>query len=269
MTTRRERDDDHYPPEKRLLACFISYLAKNLSLYQHLSKRMAENATNNAWAEADERSLRVAVLDLHRLLRCMEQREAPPDLSWQSIEGRANLAQDLLRKVHEGWHAASYENESMRAEDEARYVQLEQQVDKACRRARDIAAERKADEVDLIQEIFFPEKKNDSVLNEEEKKDVDDDDRNELHSQSVDQDEDEPLRNEQRHEHAPERTAPLVPRSTSHDVEELQKAQRDQLEAEIAHMAARLKESTQQMNTTLRTQTEVRKCSASLNVTNV
>ena len=126
------------------------------------------------WTESDDRALRVAVLDLSRLLRCMEQHEAPPDLSWQSIEGRANLALDLLRKVQDGFHAAVYESNALRAQDEARYVQLEHQVDRACRRAREIAAQRRENQVDLIQEIFFP--KNDN-LNEEEKKDNDADER--------------------------------------------------------------------------------------------
>ena len=203
------------------------------------------------WTETDDRALRVAVLDLSRLLRCMERHEAPPDLSWQSIDGRANLAQDLWRNVQDGFHAAVYENNTLRAADEARYGQLEQQVDRACRRAREIAAERRANQVDLIQEIFFPKQDN-VVMNEEEKKD------NDVDENSVEHDGHEPASQEEQQQESPEASAPFVPKSSAQDVEELQKAQREQLEAEISHMAARLKESTQQMNTTLRTQTEVR-----------
>ena len=226
---------------------------------------MADNTTPN-WTEADERALRLAVLDLSRLLRCMEQQEAPPELSWRSIEGRGTLAQDLWRKVQEGWHASTYTDESFRAEDEARFVQLQRQVEKACRRGREIAAERKGNEVDLIQEIFFPEKNNSVVVNEEEKKDSGvDEEHHDAHS-SVDQDDnDRSSREEERHQ-VTERTPTSVSRSTAQDVEELQKAQREQLEAEISHMAARLKESTQQMNTTLRTQTEVRTYVSYMNI---
>jgi hypothetical protein len=186
----------------------------------------------------------------------MEQHEAPPDMSWQSIEGRANLALDLLRKVQDGFHAAVYESNALRAQDEARYVQLEHQVDRACRRAREIAAQQRENQVDLIQEIFFP--KNDD-LNEEEKKDNDADERPQDHS--VDDERslaEEKQQQQQQQQESPEASAPFIPKSSAQDVEELQKAQREQLEAEIAHMAARLKDSTQQMNTTLRTQTEVR-----------
>lgn len=197
----------------------------------------------------EERALRLAVLDLSRVLRCMEEREAPPDLSWQSIQGRANLAQDLWKKVQEFHHAAFYENESVRAQDEERMVLLQHRVDKACRRAREIVEERKGNEVDLIQEIFFPNTdKQDNVVNEEKK----DSDNISEDGPTVEEDEtdaNEHIRTERRPAH--------VPMSTAQDVEELQKAQREQLEAEIAHMAARLKESTQNMNTTLRTQTEV------------
>ena len=138
------------------------------------------------WTETDDRALRVAVLDLSRLLGCMERNEAPSDLSWQSIEGRANLAQDLLRKVQDGFHAAVYENSVLRAQDEARYATLEKQVDRACRRAREIAAQLRATRVDLIQEIFFP--KHDTVMNEEEKKDNDADEPLESNSDEPRQD---------------------------------------------------------------------------------
>ena len=201
----------------------------------------------SSWTEADERALRLTVMDLHRVLRCMQEREAPPDLSWQSIQGRANLAQELWRKVQEGCHAATYNDESMRAQDKERLVKLQHQVDKACRRAREIAAERRGNEVDLIQEIFFPKnEEQDHVVNEESRKDDD----------GAPVEDDETDANEHRHTVA-EGTSARVPMSASQDVEELQKAQREQLETEIAHMAARLKESTQAMNTTLRTQTEV------------
>lgn len=210
-------------------------------------------AEQHHWTETDDRALRVAVLDLSRLLRCMEQHEAPLDLSWQSIEGRATLAQGLWRQVQDGFHAAVYEKQALRADDEARYAQLENQVDKACRRAREIAAQRKANQVNVIQDIFFPKQEN-VVGNEEEKKDNDDNellesDSNDHHDASQEEEQQDPS------QAAP---APFVPKSSAQDVEELQKAQREQLEAEISHMAARLKESTQQMNTTLRTQTEVR-----------
>jgi hypothetical protein len=221
---------------------------------------MAENAT---WTESDDRALRIAVMDLHRLLRCMEQQEAPPDLSWQSIEGRANLAQDLWRRVQEGWHAAIYDDESLREQDEKRFVELEQQVDQACRRAREIAVERKGDEVDIIQEIFFPVEtdKEGSAVQEEKKEAF----AEEQDSSVVEPAKDKKSAKDERRQNVTENTPPLVPMSAAQDVEELQKAQREQLEEEIAHMAARLKDSTQRMNTTLRTQTEVRRALPALN----
>jgi len=212
---------------------------------------MAESATT--WTEADDRALQMAVMDLHRLLRCMEQHEAPPDLSWQSIQGRANMAQELWNKVQEGYHNAVYEDESLREQDEARFVQLQQQVDKACRRARELAVERKGNEVDLIQEIFFPEQ--DSTFNEEKKDTFTDEQDDRV--QGTEEDEEEESLTEHHRRNVAARTHAQVPMSSAQDVEELQKAQREQLEAEIAHMAARLKDSTQQMNATLRTQTEV------------
>lgn len=153
---------------------------------------------------------------------------------------------------------AVYENESLRAQDQERYVQLERQVDQACRRAREIAAERKEKEVDIIQEIFFPKKQDiDSTVNEEKKESAAEEE--EQDAASVEQhNEQKPSVATTEHRRPQSPARPLaVPRSNAQDVEELQKAQREQLEEEIAHMAARLKESTQSMNTTLRAQTEV------------
>ena len=208
-------------------------------------------AEKTTWNESDDCALRIAVMDLTRLLRCMEEQEAPPDLSWQSIEGRANMAEDLWRQVQEGWHAAVYDDESLRQQDETRYVELKQQVEYACRRAREIAVERKGDEVDIIQEIFFPKNSEEiSVVQEEKKESIAEE--QDSHNETAKE------RDASVNEHVAEMTPPLMPVSTAQDVEELQKAQREQLEEEIAHMASRLKESTQRMNTTLRTQTEVR-----------
>lgn len=202
----------------------------------------------NEDSDNNDLALRSAVVDLARLLKCMTTNEAPPDLSWQSLEGRAKMAQDLLRTIQELWHSSTYENESARAEDETRLMLLQEQVEQACKRAREIAAERKANQVDIIQEIFFPNKQsgNDTDVHEEEKKDT-------THEEEQD-DANEPAA----HESQQPLSRPAQPRqkSSAQDVQELQKAQREQLEAEISHMAARLKESTKHMNTTLRAQTE-------------
>jgi ankyrin repeat protein len=148
------------------------------------------------------------------------------------------MAQDLWQHVQRGWHAAVYEDESLREQDHGDYLEMEHQVEVACKRAREIAAQRKGNEVDIIEEIFFP--KDEDI--KEEKKDTqgaeEDQEQGRVAAKKVDREES------------------VVPRSTAQDVEELQKAQREQLEEEIAHMACRLKESTQHINTTLKSQTE-------------
>jgi hypothetical protein len=223
-----------------LIASFPMHSVDSSGIYLP-STTMTTNAT---WSESDDRALRIAVLDLRRLLLCMEQEEAPPYLSWQSILGRANMAQDLLQHVQRGWHSAVYDDEALREQDHMDYLEMEHQVEVACKRAREIGAQRKGSEVDLIEDIFFPKDVGLKSSSTEEKKDTPKAEEDRAKEQVTTEKDDT------------EESVVVVPRSTAQDVEELQKAQREQLEEEIAHMASRLKESTQHMNTTLKSQTE-------------
>lgn len=204
------------------------------------------------WGEAQDRALRIAVMDLRRLLMCMmtdeKEEESQQHLTWQSLLGRAKLAQDLLYHIQRGYHDAVYkeEEQEMQRQDGIRLHELEEQVELACHMARKHAEQRKGTQVDLIHDIFH------SYENKDEK----------VKTQS--QEEMEKSKEASPPSDAttsvmalPENKSRQRRSTQSQEIEELQKAQREQLEEEIAHMASRLKESTQRMNTTLRTQTEV------------
>ncbi len=170
---------------------------------------------------------------LRRLLHAMEQNEAPSNVSWRSISSRAQMAQDLWRQVQ------------METEEETDYHWLQDQVDEACQRAHQFARQRFEQEAatpDLIQTVFFAPTIEEPRSRAESRDTVEEMDP-ELGFA------DEPT------ESSAFLAPPLMP-SLKSTTEELQKAQRAQIEEAIAQMASQMKEETRRIHAKLQGQTQ-------------
>jgi Membrane fusion protein Use1/Ankyrin repeats (many copies) len=177
----------------------------------------------------DETAVRRSILDLRRLLHCMEHGD-DRGLASPSILLRAQLAQDLFLKIQHHCGGAEDASASTTA---GMLGELQPRVEQACRTARDVARMKKEHEIDHVDQIFFPTK---LALTEPE-----DQHRTDRHDSSNKQ-----------HQQQQQR-APTQPEQS---VQEIQADQRDQLEEEISHMAAQLKASTVRMNQSLKSQTQ-------------
>mmetsp|Transcript_1729 Transcript_1729/g.2545 ORF Transcript_1729/g.2545 Transcript_1729/m.2545 type:complete len:759 (-) Transcript_1729:8-2284(-) len=184
----------------------------------------------------NETQIRRLVVDLKRLLYRMETYN-PDELSSYTLRGRAILANEMLVQLQELEHPGACE--------------LREEVKATSLKAEALATKKRLTEVDLI-EIMFLESKRRSEPEE---------DLNDL-ADEVDQSLDETVTSTNEGDIIPKETKESqrghYERMHGHDeeVEEIQKAQREQLEAEISHMASQLKTSTQYMNITLRGQTQ-------------
>jgi hypothetical protein len=178
---------------------------------------------------------RLLLIDLQRLLHCMQHNEAPSDQSWESLLLRAQLAQDLWQSVAQ--------LESVRFNNQL-HAQLEQQVDRVCRRAHEIADFQRQDSPpDLVERIFFRSTPQLEHIEDEADESFEDDDDSEP-------------------EHADNDSEPEAKQSqsgtyktSSMSTEELQKAQREQMEEAVSEMAAQMKAATQNIHSTIRQQT--------------
>jgi hypothetical protein len=178
---------------------------------------------------------RLLLIDLQRLLHCMHHNEDPPDQSWQSLLLRAQLAQDLWQSVAQ--------LESVRFHNQL-HAQLEQQVDRVCRRAHEIAdLQRQNSPPDLVEQIFFRSTPQLEDIEDEVDESFEDDDDSEL--EHADSDEEPQAKESQ------SGTYKASPMST----EELQKAQREQMEEAVSQMAAEMKAATQNIHSTIQKQT--------------
>ena len=193
---------------------------------------MAMSASNIIiMSEEDERYL--ILTDLKRLLDRMEHYN-PDHLTSYTLKGRAVMALDFLEKLKPDAYPVL---------DEA----LRERVHEACRKAEELAMKKRETEIDWVDEIFFkPNRHGNAGTNES----VDDfgSDHGEFQVESLNHDTAATDRLD-----SSSRSIEALRRE---DVEEIQKAQREQLEAEISHMATHLKASTQRMNLTIRGQTE-------------
>lgn len=191
---------------------------------------------------------KMSIFRLRRLLRCMHENEAPEHQSWQSLLLRAQHCQEL-------WHTTVSQIPNLSLDLQA---QLDQEVDHACRRAREVADQRRLAEqqsqghVDVIQAIFFPPPKPDfdddtqdeldDLIADDESDDSDQDGNDDAHQQH----------RRQSHRHSSE----ALPGDTREMTEQLQAQQREQMEEAIASMAAQMKVATQNIHSTLQAQTK-------------
>jgi hypothetical protein len=210
---------------------------------------------------------RLLILDLQRLLHCMSQNDgagavagtpsgagAEYDVSWQSLLLRAQLAQELL---------ASVARLQVVLEDSQLYDRLASQVDQCCRRAREVVAFRRkqlqqdiidnnnsptslSSDFDLVERIFFRREPtaqdNDSDQEEDEEDDYDVDDFSD-NGDSEHNNERDPTAQHQQHGTHQQPTP-----SSSTSVEELQQAQREQMEEAISQMASQMKTASQDIH---------------------
>lgn len=133
---------------------------------------------------------------------------------------------------------------------------LSERVQHACRKAEELAMKKGEMEVDWVEEIFFkPNRQGNKVANDHVAEEGPPEHGREDVSLGGDEVESASLHNSatQELQNASSRSMEAMRRQ---DVEQIQKAQREQLEAEISHMATQLKASTQRMNSTIRGQTE-------------
>ena len=175
----------------------------------------------------DDYKLQQSVRDLHRLLHCMECGD-DCYLTSQSVIMRAEMAQELWLQMNQ-FHSTDSPHITSN---------LQERVDQACRKARSVANAKKEHETDWVEKIFFPQKEPPPLLLEER------------------------LTTPETLKEQPERTIFTAmsptnqPLLSEQSVQEIQAAQRDQLEEEISFMASQLKESTARMNLSLKTQTQ-------------
>ena len=183
---------------------------------------------------------RLQIIEFRRLLYCMQTNEAPSDQSWQSILLRAQLAQNMWQSV------ANLEAVKLNTKV---HDEFSREVDHACRRAREVA-KRKREQEDychnLMQRLFF--RSAESIAESEN-----------CHSQ-MDVQDFTSTTNQVEEESFTTKDALNQNRINSYSetttsVDELQKAQREQMEDAIAQMAAQMKQATQNIHTTLRQQT--------------
>ena len=191
----------------------------------------------------DEIAFRRSILDLQRLLHCMEHGEEE-GLSSHSILLRAEMAQGLYLQIHEKCVERNL-NESMLGD-------FPQRIKQACRRARDVAAKKKKEngEIDWVEQIFFPPKEHKASseleLSASEIPVSSNNTPGPGHGHvAPPKQQKQPKQQLQQQQEQPEQS-----------IQEIQAAQRAQLEEEISHMAAQLKTSTLRMNQSLKTQTQ-------------
>ena len=90
--------------------------------------------------------LRLMLIDLKRLLHCMEENESglpSNDTSWQSILFRAQLAQDIWKRISSNcsMDPITTNRSKISSMDPIMYRQLAHQVDHCCRRAHVVASQ--------------------------------------------------------------------------------------------------------------------------------
>lgn len=189
---------------------------------------------------------------LMRLLHRMKNQEDIPEnaqgQTWHSLILRAQMAQDM-------WKSISHE---VASRDFEVYQSISNRVDHLCRRAHRLAEERRAQSPpDLIDEIFFS-----NGTNESDSSDSDDDSEEEMGEKSEDAkrtnasvesggdgSNDRRVRWNTPEQNDTKSTTPMTN-------EELQKAQREQMEEAIAQMARHMKEATMGISSTLQKQTQ-------------
>jgi ribosome recycling factor len=189
---------------------------------------------------------RLLLIDLQRLLHCMQHNESPPDQSWEALLLRAQLAQDLWQSVAQ--------LESVRFNNQL-HAQLAQQVDRACRRAHEIAdLQRQDSPPDLVERIFFR-----STTITPQLEDIEDEVDDEMSLEGDDDSEPEHADNNNNNDNNEEPEAKQSQSGTyktaSMSTEQLQKEQREQMEEAVAQMAAQMKAATQNIHSTIQQQT--------------
>mmetsp|Transcript_36645 Transcript_36645/g.88816 ORF Transcript_36645/g.88816 Transcript_36645/m.88816 type:complete len:308 (+) Transcript_36645:122-1045(+) len=191
---------------------------------------------------------------LCRLLHRMKHQENIPagakGQTWHSLEMRAQLAQDM-------WKSLSHE---VAARDFATYQSMSNKVDHLCRRAHRLAEERRANAPpDLIDEIFFSNDSNESDSDSDDseveiKEEQVDSKSSNASIDSEDTENDDNVRRNMNKMATPTRSNSKNAASMTN--EELQKAQREQMEEAIAQMARHMKEATMGIHNTLQQQNQ-------------
>jgi Ankyrin repeats (3 copies) len=214
------------------------------------------------------------LLELRRLLYCMEHhenmvQETQGQQSWQSILLRAQLLQDK-------WQALHNTNDFYHPDQRQEYQALSSRVDAACVRAREVASmekekeeqkkrltefgdQKEDDDDDLVERLFFSTNKrkagedmgNDDDRDENTNNEFDDDLDDILEEKEEDDDAAEIFSSNQRR-----RTLTSNNFNDTTNLQELQEAQREQMEHAISLMAKQMKEATQGIQSRLKQQNE-------------
>jgi len=190
-------------------------------------------------------------LELRRLVYAMEHNEAPTNQSWRSLLMRAERAQMLWQQVT----ASSLFSAQHSSVQQEMLADLEERVQRVCERASELAMERQLKEEgedgetkDPIKRIFFSARASAAAKDSEDHS----------HQETVDSSSGSHEESERDTENVllsdPPRRQVNPP--DSHSVEELQKAQREQMEEAISQMAAQMKAETERIHTTLRGQNQ-------------
>mmetsp|Transcript_1065 Transcript_1065/g.1355 ORF Transcript_1065/g.1355 Transcript_1065/m.1355 type:complete len:839 (-) Transcript_1065:136-2652(-) len=185
---------------------------------------------------ASETQIRRLIVDLKRLLYRMENYN-PDELSSYTLRGRAALANEILAKLQELEYSGACE--------------LREQVKAQSLKAESLASQKQETEPGLIDQIFLePKTRGEPKRDYNELLDVGEEPLDETLGSN---DDNSAIQQEAEECQSKNYESCQI---RDEDVEEIKKAQREQLEAEISHMVSQLKSSTQHMNTTLRGQTE-------------
>ena len=264
-------------PSQRRLSSSISNLNYN-------SDAGRNNTNNNG-----EPSINLLVLELHRLLHCMERTEEiiSTKITWQALGMRMELLQSLWQQIQ---HAVVMQQEEEEEEPPEWYRNYEQRVYRASQKAQegihalqrqetadDAAAEEEeallmgggeenqpnsskmASATALIDQIFFPqEEQHQEAAVEEDEEEEQAPVEQDLIGQPMPGDtypyeEKEPSQQQQR---SNSNYAGRNSNNNNVDIQAFQKEQREQIEQAIAQMAAQMKTETERIHTTLKGQNE-------------
>ena len=186
--------------------------------------------------------------------------------SWQSLLVRAQLCQDL-------WQNVASENVDEGSDPALRkeYMELSKRVDAACKRARFLADQARERDVaagrdkGLVEKLFFPQPQVSDDDDEEEEKTGGENDsfysdggesdgEDEYYDEEFQDKDDGDIEPQDRSSRRGKSSHRSSPNDTTTNLQDLQKAQREQIEEAISMMAKQMKESTQGIQKTLQKQ---------------
>jgi hypothetical protein len=243
----------------------------NMDLDQHPFVRMAHNGGINSTgtgntalavpptnANNSPEKRRALYLELYRLLHAMQAHEAPVDQSWEALLMRVERAESLWQQL-----VALVETRTiMKDDDDDEYAKvqmsmdvLEEQLQTVTRRGREIVLERRQQDtsVNHMERIFLAPLVAAAAQRQEEVGNSHDDDDDEPANEKNTPAEDSPFRTPAASKATA--TATTSAAQPAPNIQDLQKAQREQIEEAISQMASQMKAETARIHATLQNQT--------------